>query len=392
MSLKEQISSIKLIIQNDRRVLAIVIFLGVAVMLWMFSSSPKRSRPTSTQTYVATEQKTLGGDQAFQDLVRSLGKQVNDVSKSTEDQKTSLERTIKDYQSDRAQFKGIFESVADRLDILDRNLSALEDKLSDLQNQGAGAGSGDNGTLTITPGVERIVNEEPPTPPPPPPPPKPLRILFIAPGDSVPVKLLTGVNAPVDGTPYPTLFQLKGPIAGPDGSTLDLGEARLVAAATGSETDSRALFRLTDLAMRHKDGRRSVVKVDGWVIGEDGIRGMSGRLIDKLGRLILATMGSAFATTLSEQYLDKADDNAQVVVQNSQDVTLDSSDLDLAQASAYSEAAQRITDILIKRYTKLVPVVEVLSGRDVVAVFAAPAEVEVIDEEADEGIYNTALD
>ena len=107
----------------------------------------------------------------------------------------------------------------------------------------------------------------------------------------------TGVHVfRTDGTPYPVLFQLTGPITAPDGTTLDVmttsdgtiihvDEARLAAVATGSETDNRVSFRLTHLAIRGKDGRRGIMKVDGWIIEKEdghGLRGIKGESIDKL--------------------------------------------------------------------------------------------------------------
>ena len=100
------------------------------------------------------------------------------------------------------------------------------------------------------------------------------------------VKLLAGVNAPTDGTPYPVVLKLLGNVMGPDGNTIPLGEARLIAAAQGSLTDSRVLFRLTRLSIRLPNGRRKEFAIDGWVVGEDGIRGMSGVLIDPIGKAI----------------------------------------------------------------------------------------------------------
>ena len=96
--------SLKLIIKNNCAVLAIVIFIGLTIVVWMFSES-----------------------------VKSLDEKVDILSETSEEQKVILEKTIKDYQADRAQFKGIFESVADRLDVLDRNLTDLENIIANAE-------------------------------------------------------------------------------------------------------------------------------------------------------------------------------------------------------------------------------------------------------------------
>jgi conjugal transfer pilus assembly protein TraB len=186
------------------------------------------------------------------------------------------------------------------------------------------------------------------------------------------------------------VLKLVGPITGPDGSSVDIGEARLIAAAVGSETDGRALFRLTSLAMRAKDGRRIVLRVDGWVVGEDGIRGMKGKLIDKLGKLIAATGTVGFTAALGESLMANnslSNDNGN----SDGGITVVSGDLNYAAANALSEASSKLNEVLIDRYEKLVPVVEILSGREAAIVFSQATEIQLIDEdESDEGMYRTA--
>jgi len=105
-------------------------------------------------------------------------------------------------------------------------------------------------------------------------------------GDSVRARLLTGVNASTDGVTYPVMFKLIGDVQGPDGSSLPLGEARITGAVQASMVDSRALFRIHRINMRFPNGRKRVIPVDGWIIGEDGINGMQGILIDPMNKII----------------------------------------------------------------------------------------------------------
>ena len=185
------------------------------------------------------------------------------------------------------------------------------------------------------------------------------------------------MNAPTDGTPYPVVFKLVGPVEGPDGSSLDLGEARLIAAAQGSETDGRALFRLTQLSIRHPNGRRAVVDVDGWIVGEDGVRGMQGKLIDKLGRLIAATAIVSGVSAFGE----RLDQRTNVRVTNGGGLGISGNDLDFAAASAITDASNRLGGVLLNRYESLIPVVEILSGREAAAIFSRPAEIAILQNE-----------
>ena len=132
--------------------------------------------------------------------------------------------------------------------------------------------------------------------------------------------------------------------------------------------------------MRHRDGRRSVIDIDGWIVGEDGIRGMRGRVIDKFGQLILASLGvgavagtaDIIAPRRGNRIINQRGENA---------LNVDGDDFDYIGSSALGRASDRLTLLLQRRYESLIPVVEVLSGREVVAVFSKPAEVAVIDGE-----------
>ncbi len=384
--MNDRIKDLKLRLQHDRRIWAVAGVITLGTVIWLLTDTDKR-HPSLPQSTTQASKQGMGEIEAYQDLITSFRSKINDLSTATKEQQQIVKRIDTDFQEHKQRATGIFETLVDKLEELGRAVDRLE------QNSKAGtenvSGSSDTDTSGEPDALESIGFQEA-TVPPPPPPPKPLRVSVISPGDSVPLQLLTGVNAPVDGTPYPVVFKLTGPISGPDGSALDVGEARLVAAAQGSETDGRALFRLTDLAIRHKDGRRSVVKVDGWVVGEDGVRGMQGKLIDKLGRLIASTAGYSFVAALGESLDDQADAvNAENT--GSGDITVTSDDLSVATASALTDASNRLGQILLDRYEKLVPVVEVLSGRQVAAVFSQPAEVTVYEDD-EEGLYSVSLE
>lgn len=216
----------------------------------------------------------------------------------------------------------------------------------------------------------------------------PKRTAFIAPGDTVRIRLLAGVHAPTDGSPYPVLFQLVDDVAGPDSSSLPLGEARLVAAAQGSLIDSRALFRLTRLSIRLPNGKRKVVPVDGWVVGEDGIRGMSGVLIDPIGKAIL---GAGFAGGVQGIGEGLSAANSRTIIYNngtSQLVTDDTGKY--AAGRAISGAADEWSDIIKDRIDRLVPVVQVLSGREATAIFSDGVTVDDLYDSLEEDSYDFA--
>lgn len=375
--MNQKLEDLKTLIKSDKRIMGAGAFIIVVLLFLLLSSDQKQQRPVRPPKAPATVSKQgMSSEEQFTDLIIAFKNDIESQKRQSAELTAQISRAEKDAETFRQRTAGIFETLTDKFEQVQRDL----DQLASAVNRGAS----DVSIQPLPPveGEDQLVSEwfdesdgvgKPVEP-------RPLRVSVIAPGDSVPVELLTGVNAPTDGTPYPVVFKLAGTITGPDGSALDLGEGRIIAAAQGSESDSRALFRLTQLSLRHPTGRRSVVEVDGWIIGEDGIRGMQGRLEDKLGRLILATAVISGTAAMGQQLQN----NTRVFLNNRFDqpgFTLQGQDMEFAAASALTDASNRLGQILLRRYESLVPVVEVLSGREAVAIFSRPAEIAILDED-----------
>ncbi len=348
--MSQNLEDIKLLIKNDRRIWAVGGFIIVALFIWTLTNSggTKRSRIVKE---VTSSKQGMGPDEAYGDLIVAFRNDIETAKTERKEMYDVLYRTTTDLKEHKERVTGIFETLVDKFEQLAREVDALAAAMRAQQDTIPLPASRElDGPDELEP-----LGFDTPTVAPPPPEPKPLRVSVIAPGDSATVQLVTGVNAPTDGTPYPVVFKLTGPISGPDGSSLDLGEARVIAAAQGSEADARALFRLTQLSIRHPSGRRAVVEVDGWIVGEDGVRGMQGRLIDKLGRLIAATALISGLGALGE----RLDDRTSITVDDGAGLSLQGEDLEFATASAVTDASNRLGQVLLNRYESLVPVVEI---------------------------------
>lgn len=225
----------------------------------------------------------------------------------------------------------------------------------------------DNGNETVSPIKKDVVK----------------RIAFVAPGDTVRVRLLGGVNAPTDGTPYPVIFKLISNIDGPDNSQLPLGEARLIAAAQGSIVDQRALFRLTKLSIRLPNGERKVVSVDGWIVGEDGIRGLKGILIDPIGKAIAGGIMIGGIAGAGEAISDANSTIEYTYNGERRLVTGDTAEYALGEG--LSNGASVWSDVLKDRLKEMVPVVQVLSGREATATFANEVTIEDLYDQLEDG-------
>lgn len=354
----------------------------MVLFIWLLTNQEPRRRVLPPER---ASQQGMGANEQYGDLIQAFKNDIDSSKVKQAEMTAILTRTNTDLRDHKEKVSGIFETLVDKFEQLAREVDSLAAALKAQQDAVPVPDARQmDGPDTLEPfGLETPTVARPPEPP------RPTRVSVIAPGDSVEIQLLTGVMAPVDGTPYPVVFRLNGPITGPDGSSLDLGEARLVAAAQGSEVDSRALFRLSSMSIRHPSGRRSVVKVDGWVVGEDGIRGLQGRVIDKLGRLILATAGVSFVAALGERI-----DGSRIRVRgrNTGGLTsIDPDDFDLAAASAVTDASNRLGKVLLDKYESFVPVVEILSNRDGVAIFSQSAEISILEED-EVGLYAAASD
>ncbi len=380
--MKQQIEDFKLLIKNDKRIMAAVAFIVVCILFLLLSSDQRQRSPVRPKGGIGgpVSKQGLSPEDQFTDLIIAFKNDIETGKKNSEDMKAQLNRTEKDAETFRQKTAGIFETLTDKFEQVQRDLDQLAQSIN--------RGGNDVGITPDRPaeGPDELVPEwfDEKEPAGRPEPPRPLRVSVIAPGDSVPVQLLTGVNAPTDGTPYPVVFKLVGEISGPDGSALDLGEGRIIAAAQGSESDSRALYRLTQLSLKHPSGRRSVIEVDGWIVGEDGVRGMQGKLEDKLGRLIMATAVISGLAATGQSLQRNTNLRGGFFGNNGQNnpgFTLQSQDVEFAAASALTDASNRLGQVLLRRYESLIPVVEVLSGREAVAIFSSPAEVAILDED-----------
>lgn len=383
--MKQQLEDLKLLLKNDKRILAAAGFIIVVLLFLVFSEDQRTPRPARGDRAGTSKSSNpgMGSEEQFADLIIAFKQDIESQKKQSAEMVSQLQRTEADAKDFKQRTAGIFETLTDKFEQVQRDL----DQLAAAVNRG-NADVGTQAPPTVE-GPDELVPEwfDEKEPAGRPEEPRPLRVSVIAPGDSVPVELLTGVNAPTDGTPYPVVFKLGGDITGPDGSSLNLGEGRIIAAAQGSESDSRALFRLTQLSLRHPSGRRSVVEVDGWIVGEDGIRGMQGRLEDKLGRLIMATAVISGVAAAGQRLqrntgaLFGGGFGGGFDRNNPPGFTLQGQDFQFAAASAVTDASNRLGQVLLRRYESLIPVVEVLSGRGAVAIFSKPAEIAVLDDE-----------
>lgn len=383
-------------LQKERKMQVIVASCVLLVVLFfLLDKKPKQAQPQNvyvTQTTSDVSSGKMSNEEAYEDIVQRFSADLSELkqkSDQTAQDNVEIKKNLFDYEQRTAD---IFKKILERIQETEANGSgrrnvginaATGQPIDPSMPLDADAlGSEDMAGSIQTDEIESFGMEQADNAPPPAPP--QAKVAYVGAGDSVRVKLLAGVNAPTDGTPYPVLLKLVSDVYGPDGSALPIGEARLIAAAQGSLTDSRALFRLTSLNVRFPDGRRKVLDVDGWIVGEDGLRGMSGILIDPIGKVIagsglagaVAGIGEGFSTA---QLTNNSSSNGGNQSFLTGDVGI------YAAGKGFSGAASTWSDIIRERLGQMVPQVQVLSGREGTAIFAKGFAIPGLYEAMEEG-------
>lgn len=352
-----KLKDLTLLLQKDKKTQIFGGIFVVLVLFMLFAPEPTRRNQVRLNKEGSG---SSGPDDAYNDIVRAFGTELDSVKSEVKDIKATVEEQGQNFQEFEQRTADIFKKMLERM-AEGESTRQTGDSADPTTVQDPDAAQVEADQLQSF-GDEKDA-------PAPPAPPAPQHVAFVGAGDSVRIKLLAGVNAPTDGTPYPVVFELVDDIQGPDSSQLPLGEARLIAAAQGSLTDSRALFRLTSLNLRLPNGRRKVLPVDGWVVGEDGIRGMEGVLIDPIGKAIAGAGAAGFLEGIGEGV---SASNATITTGafgNSQSF-VSGSVAEFAAGQGVSKAAKSYGRIIEKRISELVPVVQVLSGREATAVFS----------------------
>lgn len=377
----QKIKDIVLLVQKDRKVMAGIGFVILILFLWWMANRPQIGLPS---LYVPPGSGASANEDIYQDLITRFGTDLDSIKQD----QGRIQKDLADQRARSEQFEErtaeIFKKLLERMGEMEERQNSLmgrlpssvdvgPESLSAVPSDGEGDENAALGEGLESFGLEQQVPEPPRAP-------EKKRVAFIGAGDSVRVKLLAGVNAPVDGSPYPVVFKLVSDVYGPDGSALPLGEARVVAAAQGSLADSRALFRLTSMNIRLNDGQRVVVPADGWVVGEDGIRGLRGVLIDTFGQAI-AGIGFAAAIEgvgagLSAAQLTNRQNS------NGTNTTFVSGNIpNYAAGQGFQSGAQQYGRLIRERLQELRPLVQVLSGREATVVFSQNLEIpEVYDQ------------
>lgn len=371
--MKQKFKDIILLLKRDRKWQVIAVLCVVAVGYLMFAPQPttRRLAVNGPRPQAAPSSMSTVKEHAS-DLAVSFKQDLEIIKSQNSQNQQEIGQLRRDLDENVQRSAEIFRKILERVAESENRTGAAMARASGRPGEVVGVPVNAVGGVAYPDDIaeadelQSFGDDTPQIAPPPPPPPG--RVAIVGAGDSVRVKLLAGVNAPTDGSPYPVVFKLISDVYGPDGSTLPLGEARIIAAAQGSLADQRALFRMTNLSVRLPDGRRKELTIDGWVVGEDGIRGMAGVLIDPIGKGIA---GMGFAGLLGGIGAGFAASNLETSTSNGNTTQIISGNTaEYAFGRGMAGMAREYSSVIRDRIDQLVPHVSVLSGREASAVFA----------------------
>jgi len=182
---------------------------------------------------------------------------------------------------------------------------------------------------------------------------------------------INGMDAPTfqqgQQDPQPLLVSIETPLVTANAKEIDVKGCMVLASAHGSISAEKAMPRLVRMNCRDAEGNLYSGSVKGWILGDDGKVGITGRLVSRQGT-VLAKSFWADVISLGGTFLRKSAEtttsySALGMLQSNSTQTSD-----IAKSSA-GEAVERSTDRIAKFFIKIAeqiyPVIEIMPGRKV---------------------------
>lgn len=186
--------------------------------------------------------------------------------------------------------------------------------------------------------------------------------------------LLTGVDAPVGGKPFPVLLALKEAFASPNSYQVPLKGCFALGKAEGNASSERADIQIVRMSCVLPGGKAFEQEITGYLVGEDGKQGIPGKLVDKEGRKIafaaVAGVGAGLARAFGQQQVTNVVTDSGAVTST---VTGDA--LTFGLASGAQGAATEMQRYFQKQAERLFPVVEIDAGKNVTMVMLSGTKV-----------------
>lgn len=202
--------------------------------------------------------------------------------------------------------------------------------------------------------------------------------------------LLTGLDAPTfanaKSEPHPVVIRITEDANLPNNFKTDIKECRAIASGYGELSSDRAIIRVESISCMKKDGSKfaSSGTAVGFVTGEDGKIGLSGRVVSKQGAILARTMAAGFVEGMGEVF-KQSSQTINTTAVGTTTTTLDPSKA--TQIGIYGgvgEGAKKLSDYYLKLNDQMFPVVEINVGRKCDIVLNKSVTLKKVEEEKDD--------
>lgn len=356
------------------------VFLIAAVPGWLVTQdAPKQAIITPAQQVAETNMITPTRRDVTLNSIDALGQRVVEQQQTIEILTRSLDNIQKN-QVTLLEQRGTTPFMAEELT---NQVKVLNDELTKLKASGVGSGPAPALNDPLTPPKPAF---EPASAPVPPPPPK-LRTIGekrAAPAETASVEaefetllagaifegvLINGMDAPTSAVtqrnPVPALFRVKTDATLPNLYTAGVKECFVIMAGFGVMATERVMVRAEKMTCVRPNGKPLDIKLDAYLVGEDGKVGLRGRLVSKQGQIIAKSLTAGFIDGIGKAASPST----------TQQLNVGSTGLtagptpgfnDIARSGALngvSQAASQISKFYLEMAQQMFPVLEIDAGR-----------------------------
>lgn len=214
--------------------------------------------------------------------------------------------------------------------------------------------------------------------------------IVIPSGSFAKATLLNGLDAPAGANakqePHPVILRITHNANLPNMFKTDIKECRAIAGGYGELSSERAIIRVESLSCIANDGTKYESKSDtvGFVTGEDGKIGLSGRVVTKQGAILARTMAAGFIEGMGQVFKE----SSSTVNTSGIGVTSTIDPNKATQVGIYSgvgEGAKKLSEYYLKLNDQMFSIIEINVGREGDILFNKSITLEEISENSEEG-------
>lgn len=172
----------------------------------------------------------------------------------------------------------------------------------------------------------------------------------------------TATNAPSDPRPVTLRFLEPGTL--PRGWKSILKDAVLIGSCYGDLSSERVICRLQTISWVEANGEVVEKDIEGWIVGEDGLFGVRGHVVDRSGEVARASFISGVLSGLSSFFQAERSASVFPISPFGQTNALKGRDmLGAGTSSGAGKALEKLSDFYVKRAEGMSPVIMVNAGR-----------------------------